>query len=196
MKRTVFSLALVTCMFFCTACGGGGGSAKAEQKLDEGFSAGFTMEMDGVTAEGMITRYDNGIWSAAFDSPSEVSGVILDFTGDDVTASYKGLAFSVPQAAMPSKALLLRLIDAVDEIAGEESIHGEKNDGLIEYKGELEGEPFYLYLNSDGSLAEFRMENMGGYITFRDFTSDVMFTTTATTVESLVITTSGTDVSE
>lgn len=196
MKRTFMGLVSVTCLFLCTACGGGGSSAKAEQRLDEGFAASFVMEIDGLTAEGTVTKYAPELWSAAFDSPSEVAGVVLDFAGDDVTASYKGLAFSVPQAAMPSKALLLRFIEAVDEIADEDDVSGKEKDGLVEYEGELDGEPYYLYLNSDGSPAEFRMENMGGFITFTNFTSDVVMTTTVTTIESLVITTSETAASE
>lgn len=196
MKRIFTCLVSAACLLFCTACGGGGSSAKAEQRLDESFSASFVMEIDGLTAEGTVTKYDSDLWSASFDSPSQVAGVVLDFAGDDVTASYKGLAFSVPQAAMPSKALLLRFIEAVDEIADEEDVSGKEKDGLIEYAGELDGEPYYLYLNSDGSPAEFRMENMGGFIVFSDFSSDVVMTTVVTTVESFVVTTSETTVSE
>ncbi len=193
MKKMLLGMVSITGLLLCTACGGGeGGSAKTQQRLDESFSASFVMEIDGTTAEGTVTKYDDGIWSAEFYSPSEVAGVVLDFMGEDVTASYKGLAFSVPQAAMPSKALLLRLIGAVDETAAQEHINGSEKDGLIECEGELEGEPYMLYLNKDGSLAEFRLNNMNGFITFSEFTADVVMTTTVTTVESFEVTTTDT----
>lgn len=193
MKRLIMIVTVCIIFCLCTACGKSSGiSARAEQKLSGSFSADFTVELDDFTAEGMLTRYDSGIWSVYFESPAEVSGIQLDFSGDEVSASYKGLSFSVPQSVLPSKALLLQMIRAVDDTASEETINGSKKDDLIEIEGELEGEPYLLFLNSDGSLAEFRMDNMGGYIEFSDFTSEIKMTTTATTVESLIITTSDT----
>lgn len=190
MKRLIMIVTVCIAFCLCTACGKSGGiSAKAEQKLSGSFSSDFTIELDDFTAEGMLTRYDSGIWSVYFESPAEVSGVQLDFSGDDVSASYKGLSFSVPQSVLPSKALLLQMIRAVDDAASEETISGSSKDDLIEIEGELEGEPYLLFLNSDGSLAEFRMENMGGYIKFSEFTSEIKMTTTSATVESLIITT-------
>ncbi|MBQ8514455.1 MAG: hypothetical protein IJ496_03570 [Ruminococcus sp.] len=197
MKRLISMISVLAMIPALTACGGGGGaSAKVQQKLGGSFSANMVLEMEDFTGEGVLTRYDSGIWSVYFDSPAEVSGVLLDFSGEEVTASYKGLAFSVPQAAMPSKALLVHLIQAVDEIADTSDVTGTEKDGLIVMEGELETGPYELCLNKDGSLAGFAMKNMGASITFTDFTTDMVLTTTAATIASLVITTSGTTVTE
>lgn len=193
MKRLIMTLTAVTGFVIFTACENPvSSSVSTEQKLDGCFSADMTLELDDFTAEGILTRYDAGIWSVCFDSPSEVSGLQLDFSGDNAEASYKGLSFSVPQAALPSKALLTELIKAVDSVAETESISGNKKDGLIEIEGEIDGEKYILNLNSDGSLAEFRMDNMGGCITFSNYNKEPALTTTATTIESLVVTTSET----
>ncbi len=193
MKRLVMTFTALTGFILFTACEStGNSSAKAEQKLSGSFSTDMILELDDFTAEGTLTRLDSGIWNVYFESPSEIAGINLDFSGDKTEASYKGLSFSVPQAAMPSKALITELIKAIDSIAESEDIAGNKKDDLIELEGELEGEKYILYLNSDGSLAEFRMDNMGGFITFDNFSSDVKITTTATTIESLVVTTTET----
>lgn len=193
MKRLVMTFTALTGFILFTACEStGNSSAKAEQKLSGSFSTDIILELDDFTAEGTLTRLDSGIWNVYFESPSEIAGINLDFSGDKTEASYKGLSFSVPQAAMPSKALITELIKAIDSIAESEDIAGNKKDDLIELEGELEGEKYILYLNSDGSLAEFRMDNMGGFITFDNFSSDVKITTTATTIESLVVTTTET----
>lgn len=191
MKRLIVTLTAITGFIVFTACENSAApSANAEQKLNGVFSTDMTLELDDFTAEGVLTRYDSGIWNACFESPSELSGVQLNFNGDSVEASYKGLSFSVPQAALPSKALLTELIKAVDTVAESDDISGSKKDDLIEIEGELDGEKYTLYLNGDGSLAEFRMNNMGGCITFEGYSPDAAVTTTETTIESLVVTTS------
>ncbi len=175
MKRLIVTLTAITGFIVFTACENSAApSANAEQKLNGVFSTDMTLELDDFTAEGVLTRYDSGIWNACFESPSELSGVQLNFNGDSVEASYKGLSFSVPQAA----------------VAESDDISGSKKDDLIEIEGELDGEKYTLYLNGDGSLAEFRMNNMGGCIIFEGYSPDAAVTTTETTIESLIVTTS------
>lgn len=193
MKRLVMTFTALTGFILFTACEGtGNSSSKVEQRLSGSFSADMILELDDFTAEGTLTRLDSGIWNVYFASPPEIAGINLDFSGDKAEASYKGLSFSVPQAAMPSKALLTDLIKVVDSIAESNDIAGNKKNDLIELEGEFEGEKYILYLNIDGSIAEFRMDNMGGAIIFDNFSSDVKVTTTATTIESLVVTTTDT----
>lgn len=195
MKRIFIALISMTSFIFCTACQDSGStSVKPKQMLGDSFSSDFVLEMDDFTAEGIISKYDSGIWSVYFEMPSEVAGVQLDFNGDKTEASYKGLSFSVPQAALPSKAVIAEFIKAADEISGSEDITGNKKDDLIELDGDIEGEKYVLYLNSDGSPYEFRLDNMGSTLSFSNYSSDVKMTTTAATIESLVVTTTGSEV--
>ena len=189
MKKLFMPYVILIGFIFCTACSAGGGSAAPDKNSLKTFSSGFVLEMDGFSAEGVLTRYDSETWNVYFTSPSQISGVELDFKDDDVKASYKGLAFSVPQAAMPSKALVFQLIEAVDDMEDMDDIKGSKNDGIIEIEGEVEGEPYVISFNDDGSLAGFRMDNMGGSITFHDFTDAVQTTVTTTTIPVLSVTT-------
>ncbi len=196
MKKLFMVYVMLAGFIFCTACSAGAGSIKADKKTLTKFSSGFTLEMDDFEAEGVISRYDSESWNVYFDSPSQIAGVELDFKDDDVTASYKGLAFSVPQAALPSKALILEFIEAVEDVEKNDDIKGSKNDGKVEVNGETDGEPYCISFNEDGSLAEFRMENMAGSITFREFTDVVQTTVTTTTIPVLSVTTVETGESE
>lgn len=191
MKRLLIILTAAAGFAFCTACQSSGGTVlKPQQKLSESFSTDFVLEMDDFTAEGIMTKYETGVWSVYFDMPSEVAGVQLDFSGDSTEASYKGLSFSVPQAALPSKAVIAEFIKAIDSLADSENIEGNKKDDLIELEGDIDGEKYLLYLNDDGSPAEFRLDNMGSTLVLSNYSSDARITTTATTIESLAVTTS------
>ncbi len=196
MKRFArFSSIAIALSFFvlASACGKTGTGKADTSLLQKPFSTGFTMETGELTAEGTLTHITDDIWNVSFSSPDTVAGVVLDFYDDEVKASYKGLEFSVPQAAMPAKALLMRFMDAAEELDDEEEITCTRKDDMTEIEGELDGEPYILYLNRDGSPKEFLVNNMGGSMEFKDFSGDVAVTTTTTTIERLVVTTTETN---
>ena len=56
----------------------------------------------------------------------------LEFSEGNVIASYKGLTFSVPQSAVPVKAMMLNLIMAVDDNAKLEELTFEDTLDLEE----------------------------------------------------------------
>ncbi len=179
-------------LVLASACGKTGTGKADTSLMQKPFSTAFIMETGELSAEGTITRVTDDIWNVSFSSPDTVAGVVLDFHDDEVKASYKGLEFSVPQAAMPAKALLMRFMDAAEKLADEEEITCSRKDDMTEIEGELDGEPYILYLNRDGSPKEFLVNNMGGSMKFRDFSGDVAVTTTTTTIERLVVTTTET----
>ena len=111
------------------------------------------MQMEDWTAAGTLSRLGDGAWSVAFAEPSTLAGVVLDFSGGEVTASYKGLGFSVPQSAMPAKSVLSQMILVVDELAQQEEITGKEKDGGVAVEGESEGNPYTLTLTESGELA-------------------------------------------
>ena len=109
----------------CTGCAKAGGEATAAQKLGGSFTTEMTMTMEDWTAAGTLSRLGDGAWSVSFAEPATLAGVVLDFSGGEVTASYKGLGFSVPQSAMPAKSVLSQMIQVVDELAQQEEITGK-----------------------------------------------------------------------
>lgn len=146
-----------------------GGETGAVQKLSGSFTTEMTMNMEEQTVSGTLSRMGDGMWSVSFAEPATLAGVVLDFSGGEVTASYKGLAFSVPQTAMPAKSILSSLILVVDDLAKQEHISGEKDGDYVSVEGELEGSPYLLRLSAGGELAGFEMDNMDTVLTFTDF---------------------------
>ena len=119
----------------------------------------MSISLDRLQAEGTLRRFGDGLWEAEFDTPNTLSGVKLSFSEGNVTASYKGLSFSVPQSALPVKAMMLNLIEAVDENARLEELKGEEKDDTLEISGKLEGGDYVLIVDKEGKLIGFEMSN-------------------------------------
>ena len=126
-----FAFTMTAC-FLMTGCSGvgvGGGSTTSSNQLNTAFTTGVTMELEEMTAEGTMQRVGAGEWNVSFSEPSQLAGVRLDFQKGEVTASYKGLAFSVPQTALPAKSILYQFILAADQLAEESTLQGTSKDG-------------------------------------------------------------------
>ena len=183
MKRVrnvlIWSLTLTVGAAALTGCSGGeGGKTSAAQVLGGSFTADMTLSMEDSDAVGTIARYGEGQWRAEFSEPSSLAGIVLDFSGSEVTTSYQGLAFSIPQSAMPAKSVLTGLIQVVDTLAQEEQITGEAQEDQIAVSGEWEGNPYVLTLDKTGALVGFEMEGYDAAITFVQFESGAVATST------------------
>lgn len=139
--------------------------------LDCAFQADAAITLDRLQAEGIIRRFGTGAWEIEFSAPNTLSGVKLEFSEGNTEASYKGLSFSVPQSAVPVKAMMLNLIKAVDDNARLEELKGEEKDNVLEVSGKLEGGEYVLVVDKDGKLAGFEMDNNKLKMTFTDLTS-------------------------
>ncbi|MGN1403435.1 MAG: hypothetical protein ACI4XB_03835 [Ruminococcus sp.] len=186
MKRNqyaVLGLVLAGSMAVSVGCSKPGGEdASAAQKLGGSFTTEMTLDMEELQATGTLSRMGDGVWSVSFAEPSTLAGVVLDFCDGEVTASYKGLTFSVPQTAMPAKSVLSNLIQVVDSLAQQEEITGEASDGYVLVEGDLEGNPYILKLTKSGELAGFEMDNLDVALEFEQFQSGAPIATATTTV--------------
>ncbi len=196
MKRLFTSVLLFAGIFCLTSCSSpmGGGTVR-ENKLNCAFTSPVTMTLDKLNAEGTVTRLGDGEWTAEFDSPNTLSGVKLTFSSGSVTADYKGLTFSVPKSALPVKAMLGNLIEAVDTNARESELSGRENEGRFEISGSLDGGDYTLILDNSGNIAAFDMPNNLLHISFTDVQvrggvlPSAEETTTAVTAEFAELTT-------
>lgn len=162
MKRLfTFVLTIAVAAFCFASCSVPGGSSGSSRKngLGSAFSAAVTITLDRLEAEGEIKRYGEGVWEIEFTAPNTLSGVKLEFSEGNVLASYKGLSFSVPQSALPVKAMMLNLIKAVDENARLEELSGEESEGMLKISGTLDGGEYVLTVDKDGNLSGFEMAN-------------------------------------
>ncbi len=175
MKRLIASVFLCITVLCLGACSVPLKTVSARKNgLGSAFEAEVAISLDRLRADGHIKRLGDGLWEIEFASPNTLSGVMLRFSEGNVEASYKGLSFSVPQSAVPVKAMLLNLIRAVDDNARLEELKGEEKDGKMEITGDLEGGEYTLIVDGDGMLSGFRMPGNKLDMTFTELqTADV-----------------------
>ncbi len=167
MKRLItltFTIIAVLCLTACSV------PMKNDTSRKNGLNCAFQSEVSVVIekleANGTLRRFGDGVWDIEFSSPNSLSGVKLEFNEGSVTASYKGLSFSVPQSALPVKAMMLNLIKAVDDNARLDELKGEEDGELLKISGELEGGEYILSVDKNGSPSCFEMPNNQLTITF------------------------------
>ncbi len=157
-------------------------SAKSRKNgLDCAFQADVSITLDRLQAEGIVRRFGTGAWEVEFSAPNTLSGVKLEFSEGNTEASYKGLSFSVPQSAVPVRAMMLNLIKAVDDSAKLEELKGEEKNDVLEVSGKLEGGEYVLIVDKDGKLCGFEMDNNKLKMTFSGLSSIDPGTTAAET---------------
>ena len=137
-----------------------------------------------------ITKSDK-IWNAEFSQPSTLSGFELVFEDGMVSASYKGLAFSIPKDALPVQSALQNLILVSDNL---EALNCETSDDedsntsdikctvekdLCSIKGTIDNGEFELITDKQGIPLTFTMENFNLTIEFSNFSKN-----TSDTVEN------------
>lgn len=149
-------------------------------------------------AELQLTRTEIGVWEAAFHEPSSLAGVVLDFEDNAVSASYKGLSFTVPKSAQSAKTMLQITTDVLDSLSGMENLPCEQNDdGTWKISGESECGSYTVTFSDSGQLSTFEVPSQPLHITFSNFAVCAP-TTTDTTIESTetsILTTEQTTVS-
>lgn len=171
MKKIIPVFMSLVMVWFC-ACSAGGKTVSCTPELNRPFSSAVKIEYGDMESEAELHRYGRANWDASFNSPNTLAGVILSFRDDKVSASYKGLSFSVPKTALPVKSILSALIEAYDYLAEKEQIDVTEKDGFRLAEGELSQGKYTLKLDEKGVPAEFSMPNLELKITFSAFTSE------------------------
>lgn len=169
MKR-IFAAAALTVIMLTGCTMSQGGSGKADNHMTGSFVAEVTVTNAESETKGTLTRFGTDAWRVEFSDPPALSGVQLDFIDNDVTATYKGLAFSVPQSAQAVRTELSGLMEAVDSMAQTTELSGNSEDGCITCEGELEVGSYTLAVTPDGIPVRFSLPSYGLVITFDSFT--------------------------
>ncbi|MBE6857389.1 MAG: hypothetical protein E7500_08240 [Ruminococcus sp.] len=172
MKRLIaLSATAITLLSLASCSAVTGEKGSVPNGLAESFKADVSIDLDELDAEGSLRRYGNGMWEVEFTSPNTLSGVKLSFDEGNAEASYKGLKFTVPQSALPVKAMMLNLIEAVDGYSNESELTGKEEEGNIELKGTLEGGDYILEIDRQGKIVSFEMPNNKLDMEFENVTS-------------------------
>jgi len=197
MKRIftfVLTIGAVLCLAACAVTKGG--SSSRRNGLGSAFSAAVSITIDRLEAQGEIKRYGEGVWEIEFSEPNTLSGVKLEFSEGNVLASYKGLSFSVPQSAVPVKAMMLNLIKAVEDNAKLDELSGEESDGMLKISGSLDGGDYTLTVDGNGLLSGFEMPNNKLSMKFSEMKTAEITIEQATAAETSVAVTAETTTTE
>ena len=148
------------------------GDAQVQPLPAETYEADCTLEYgEGQSAALHLTRCGDSLWDAAFTEPPALAGIILTFDGNAVSASYKGLAFTVPKTALPAKNMLTLLTEALDAAHAAESLPcSPQDDGSQLCQGECAGGSYTLTFDPDGQPLQFEVPSQPLKITFSGFT--------------------------
>lgn len=192
MKRSFF---LRNVLFFAPAlllagCAGAETETPFTPAIDAAFSATAKMEYgEGQTALLHLTRCTGNLWEASFEEPPALAGVMLTFDGDQVTASYKGLEFTVPKSALPAKNMLVMVTEAVENAAAAGELPcTEQQDGSWCYAADCTGGAFTLTFSDSGEPLVFDLPAQPLKITFSEYTCITTAETTAPDAEAAVTT--------
>ena len=179
-------------VFFAPACIllTGCTAPKTEAEFAPHFDDSYTADAvltynDGQTAQVTLTRYTDGLWETAFAEPQTLAGVVLTFDGNACSASYKGLAFTVPKAALPAKNMLTALTETLDAAAAAESLPcTRQEDGTWCTTGECAAGSYTLTFSETGAPAVFEIPSQPLTVTLSGYSvcADPPAETSASTV--------------
>ena len=160
MKRLfAFTVTVITLFIFAGCSSPAKKEITRENLLDTAFSSEADITLGKLNAQAVITRSGKGEWETEVSSPDSLSGIKLTFTEGNVKASYKGLEMSVPQSALPVKAMMLCLIEAVDTNASAETLTGSENGKYLDISGNINGGEYILSVDDKGAVHSFVMDN-------------------------------------
>lgn len=169
MKRLVISVCMLFTVLLMTGCGSKTKMESAKANLDSAFECDMKIFYDDSEFDGKLTRMGMGEWETCFTAPDSLDGVMLSFSGKDVTASYKGLSFTVPKKALPIKSILTNLMNVVDELAAAGELECTGKNGVMVSKGETEGGEYELSIDAEtGCISGFEMKNVGVKMEFEN----------------------------
>ena len=188
---TFWRNALFVCVPACFLLGGCSrpqSAADFSPKLSGAYSVEAEMEYgSGQSAVLTVTRYDKGVWEAAFSEPESLAGVVLAFDGNAVSASYKGLAFSVPKSALPAKNMLVPVTDALDAAAVSPPLsYTQQEDGSFSCSVDTESGTCTLTFSETGEPAAAEIPSQPVTLRFSAYTLLTAPETTAAQTEETV----------
>jgi hypothetical protein len=175
MKLKYLTVATSICLIIAaTGCGKvGNEKVNISPTIADAFTVNAELCYDGVDSEAIITRLADGIWQAEFLSPNTLAGVILIFEGENVSANYKGLSFSVPKNALPYKIALTEFFEVTDSVADKSKIQCEKKSGKYVIDGSTDQGGYTLKLDQkSGCVSEFSMPNINLEMKLNDYVSE------------------------
>ncbi len=164
MKRAIIS-ALIFVSFLC----GCGKSTQTATPITKGisFTADVTYYNECYTCD--VNVDESGIMSAEVTSPDELKGVKLKFDGENVTAEYLGLTYTLKTDTMPLGNVALSIYNAFTDVS-ENSLLAERDDGNCVIENEINGEKYEFTFSPSGLPLELKIPSKEFKVVFNNVT--------------------------
>lgn len=172
MKRIFAVMGMCAVLVSAGGCAVQQSAGSVSNRMNGAFTSELTMTTADSETKAVLTRYGRDAWSVTFTEPPALSGVQLDFIDNEVTASYKGLEFSVPQSAQAVKTMLSELMDIVDGMAEETDLNCKQDENGFVCEGEVDEGGYTLTFNKEGAPVEFSLPPYGLTVSFDTFTEN------------------------
>ena len=164
MKRAVISV-LILIMFLC----GCGSKNKTAVPVTKGvsFTADVTYYNECYTCDVVVD--ENGVMTATVTYPEELSGVKLMFDGENVTAEYLGLTYTLKTDTMPLGNVALSIYNVFAHIA-ENGLTAEQDESNCIIENEIDGEEYEFVFAPSGLPLELKMPDKELNVIFNNVT--------------------------
>ncbi len=151
MKKAIISF-LILIMFLC----GCGDKNKTTVPVTKGvsFTADVTYYNECYTCDVVVD--EKGVMAATVTSPEELSGVKLMFDGENVTAEYLGLTYTLKTDTMPLGNVALSIYNVFTHIA-ENGLTAEQDDSNCIIENKINGEKYEFVFAPSGLPLELKM---------------------------------------
>ena len=180
MKHRVFGALAGAALLSLTACDGtGGADGTVSVSLAEPYSMTAEFTCGDLSGTAALSYLGNEAWEAEFSAPDSLSGVKLSFLDGNVTASYKGLSFSVPQTAVPVKTSLGQLFEVLEDAAEDGTVDCKIKYDRCVIEDKVDAGDYTLTLDKNGTPLSFEMPNQTLEMQFSGFAAGTAQTTTA-----------------
>ena len=164
MKKAVISV-FILIIFLC----GCGGKNKTATPVTKGvsFTADVTYYNECYTCD--VAVDEKGIMSATVTSPEELFGVKLMFDGENVTAEYLGLTYTLKTDTMPLGNVALSIYNVFSHIA-ENGLTAEQDESNCIIENEIGGEKYEFIFAPSGLPLELKMPQKELKVIFNNVT--------------------------
>ena len=156
---------LILIIFLC----GCGSKNKTTVPVTKGvsFTAAVTYYNECYTCD--VAVDEKGIMSATVTSPQELSGVKLMFDGENVTAEYLGLTYTLKTDTMPLGNVALSIYNVFAHIA-ENGLTAEQHESNCIIENEIGGEKYEFIFAPSGLPLELKMPQKELKVIFNNVT--------------------------
>lgn len=116
-----------------------------------------------------VKRLGNNMWSAEITAPESLAGITLNYSADEITATYHGMSFTLDKENAPQANLLGAIFDAIDDSALLTEMPCDSEDGVMTFGGQNELGAYEIVTDADGNLSAVNLTDEDITVDFSDF---------------------------